>query len=60
VPDVAIPSDRDIPVSVNGGTPIVLAKSRSDAAKAFRSLAALYNGGPAGKSGRMRLFRRRG
>jgi pilus assembly protein CpaE len=59
-PDVAIPSDRDIPVSVNGGTPIVLAKGRSDAAKAFRSLAALYNGGAATGSGRLRLFRRKG
>jgi pilus assembly protein CpaE len=59
-PDVAIPSDRDIPVSVNGGTPIVLSKSRSEAAKAFRSLAALYNGGPATRNGGLRLFRRRG
>jgi len=58
-PDVAIPSDRDIPVSVNGGTPIVLAKGRSDAAKAFRSLAALYNGGAPTRNGRMRLFGRK-
>jgi pilus assembly protein CpaE len=41
-PDIFVPSDRDIPRSVNQGTPIVVAKSRSDAAKAFRSLAALY------------------
>ena len=58
-PDVSIPSDRDIPVSVNGGTPIVLAKGRSDAAKAFRNLAALYNGGAPTRNGRMRLFGRK-
>jgi len=58
-PDVAIPSDRDIPVSVNSGTPIVLAKGRSDAAKAFRNLTALYNGGAPTRNGRMRLFGRK-
>ena len=36
-PDVLIPSDREIPRSVNEGTPIVAAKQRSDAARAFRS-----------------------
>jgi pilus assembly protein CpaE len=59
-PDVAVPSDRDIPVSVNSGTPIVLSKSRSDAAKAFRSLAALYNGGSATSSRRRGFLRRKG
>jgi MinD-like ATPase involved in chromosome partitioning or flagellar assembly len=39
-----VPSDREIPRAVNEGQPIVLAKSRSDAAKAFNRLAALYNG----------------
>jgi pilus assembly protein CpaE len=58
-PDVAIPSDRDIPVSVNSGRPIVLAKGRSDAAKAFRNLTALYNGGSPTRNGRMRLFGRK-
>jgi pilus assembly protein CpaE len=58
-PDVEIPSDRDIPVSVNSGTPIVLAKGRSDAAKAFRNLTALYNGGAPTRNGRMRLFGRK-
>ena len=58
-PDVAIPSDRDIPVSVNVGTPIVLSNSRSEAAKAFSSLAALYNGSAKASKSRIRLFRGR-
>jgi pilus assembly protein CpaE len=41
-PDVSIPSDREIPRSVNEGTPIVAAKPSSSAAKAFRSLADVY------------------
>ena len=41
-PDVSIPSDREIPRSVNEGTPIVAAKASSGAAKAFRSLADRY------------------
>ena len=41
-PDVYVPSDRDIPRSINEGTPIVLAKDRSEAARAFQSLASLY------------------
>jgi pilus assembly protein CpaE len=43
-PDVMIPSDREIPRSVNEGTAIVVAKSRSEAAKAFKRLASLYDG----------------
>jgi pilus assembly protein CpaE len=42
-PDVMVPSDRDIARSVNEGTPIVLARERSEAAVAFRHLAALYD-----------------
>jgi pilus assembly protein CpaE len=38
-PDVLVPSDREITRTVNEATPIVLAKERSDAAKAFRALA---------------------
>jgi pilus assembly protein CpaE len=38
-PEVFIPSDREIPVSVNEGTPIVLSDERSEAARAFRTLA---------------------
>ena len=41
-PDVLVPSDREIPKSLTDGIPIVLADERSDAAAAFRSLAALY------------------
>jgi pilus assembly protein CpaE len=41
-PDVFVPSSRDIPRSVNDGTPIVLAQQQSQAAAAFRSLCAVY------------------
>lgn len=41
-PDVLVPSDRDIPRSVNDGTPIVTAKPASRAAQAFKSLASTY------------------
>jgi pilus assembly protein CpaE len=46
-PDVSIPSDREIPRSVNEGTPIVAARQSSGAAKAFRSLADRYAKTPA-------------
>jgi pilus assembly protein CpaE len=46
-PDVAIPSDREIPRSINEGTPIVAAKQTSGAAKAFRELADRYAKTPA-------------
>jgi pilus assembly protein CpaE len=42
-PDVHVPSDREVTRSVNTGSPIVLAEKRSEAAKAFRSLAGLYS-----------------
>ncbi len=48
-PDVSIPSDREIPRSVNEGTPIVAAKQGSGAAKAFRALADRYAKTPAPK-----------
>jgi pilus assembly protein CpaE len=41
-PDITVPSDREIACAVNEGTPIVLANERSDAARAFRALAAMY------------------
>ena len=41
-PDVMIPSDREIPRSVNEGTPIVASRERSEAAKAFNALADNY------------------
>jgi pilus assembly protein CpaE len=64
--DVLVPSSRDIARSVNEGVPIAMAQPRSDAARAFRSLAALYehreraSGGAADSNGRRRAFRRRG
>jgi pilus assembly protein CpaE len=58
-PDVMVPSDREIPRSVNEGTPIVVAKSRSEAAKAFRTLAAFYEPRENGtKKSRLRRRRR--
>ena len=41
-PDVHIPSDVDVPRSVNEGRPIVLAKPDSAAAKAFQGLAEMF------------------
>jgi pilus assembly protein CpaE len=41
-PDVLVPSDRDIPRSVNDGTPITSSKPNSRAAHAFRDLAETY------------------
>jgi pilus assembly protein CpaE len=45
-PDVLIPSDREIPRSVNEGTPIVASRERSEAAKSFQRLADLYTKKP--------------
>jgi pilus assembly protein CpaE len=42
-PDVLVPSDREIPRSVNEGQPIVLSNERGEAARAFRQLASIYN-----------------
>jgi pilus assembly protein CpaE len=61
-PDVMVPSDREIPRSVNEGTPIVASKARSEAAKAFRRLAALYDGSTAATTngrGRFHLTKKR-
>jgi pilus assembly protein CpaE len=60
-PDVFVPSDRDIPRSINEGMPIVVAKDKSEAARAFRSLAALYDlrGSENGSSNGRALFRRK-
>jgi pilus assembly protein CpaE len=62
MPDVFVPSDRDIPRSINEGSPIVLAKDRSEAARAFRKLASLYetpNGSNGNGKRRLRLVRRK-
>jgi pilus assembly protein CpaE len=42
VPDVLIPSHRDIARSTNAGKPIALSQPRSDAARGFGALAELY------------------
>jgi pilus assembly protein CpaE len=41
-PDVFVPSDRQIPRATTDGEPIVVANVRSEAARAFHSLADLY------------------
>src|SRR5437660_10600365 len=41
-PEVLIPSDRQIPISVNEGVPIVVQDERSEAARAFQKLAESY------------------
>ena len=48
-PDVSVPSDREIPRSINEGTPIVATRQSSGAAKAFRTLADRYAKTPAPK-----------
>ncbi len=42
-PSIYVPSDRQIPISVNDGVPIVMSDERSDAAASFRMLADLYD-----------------
>jgi len=70
-PDVLVPSDREIPRSVNEGVPIVASKERSEAARAFQKLADMYtkpkaadskpkNGSSESASRRPALARRRG
>jgi pilus assembly protein CpaE len=43
-PDISVPSSREIPRAVNEGTPIIAADSKSEGARAFQGLAALYRG----------------
>ena len=43
-PDVFIPSDREIPRTVNEGIPIVLARPQSEPAEAFERLTELLAG----------------
>jgi pilus assembly protein CpaE len=64
MPDVFVPSDREIPRSVNEGVPILIANERSDAARAFRELAKHYTFAlppeeAAPTNGRLRLIRRK-
>jgi pilus assembly protein CpaE len=63
VPDIFVPSDRDIPRAVNEGKPILVAKPQSEASIAYRLLADSYTRGePIVRStgGFRRLFARRG
>jgi pilus assembly protein CpaE len=55
-PDVLVPSDRDIPRSINEGDPIVVTKERSEAARAFRQLANAYRGTTPGAKKRRRVL----
>jgi pilus assembly protein CpaE len=60
-PDILVPSDREVPCSVNEAVPLVLAKRRSEAARAFESLAGLYlNGDGQSSSNGRRRGRRKG
>lgn len=66
-PDVMVPSDREIPVSINDGVPLTLSGSRSDAARAINSLAEMFIQAPVEASSaastrtrtKRRLFRRK-
>jgi pilus assembly protein CpaE len=65
-PDVLVPSDREIPVSINDGVPLTLSGSRSAAAQAINSLADMFveqqaaAAAPAGRGKTRRgLFRRK-
>jgi len=58
--DVLVPSHRDVVRSVNEGSPVVLSRPRSDAAKAFRALAASYAGQPEAENRKGRKLRRKG
>ena len=59
-PDVLVPSSRDVARSVNESAPIAMTQPRSDAGRAFRSLAALFELRDEVNGSRdRRLFRRR-
>jgi pilus assembly protein CpaE len=63
-PDILVPSTRDIARSVNESVPIALSQPRSESARAFQSLAALYqrtsnNGSASPSKSRRRPFSRK-
>jgi len=62
VPDVMVPSQREVVRWINAGEPIVLASRKSEPAKAFRALAELYAAdrrpAPVSDGRRRRLLRR--
>jgi pilus assembly protein CpaE len=45
-PEILVPSHRDIARSVNEGSPVVISQRRSEAARAFESLANLFSTAP--------------
>jgi pilus assembly protein CpaE len=57
-PDVLVPSHRDVVRSVNEGAAVVLSRPRSEAARAFKTLAGMYLGQPAERKGRLLRKRR--
>ena len=65
-PEVLVPSNREIPRTVNEGTPIIVALPRSEPAEALRSLATYYHDAVvppqelAATGSRRRVFGRRG
>jgi pilus assembly protein CpaE len=60
-PDVLVPSDREIPRSVNEGLPVALSRPKSEAAKAFVDLMMRYTPAVAqpDSQGRRRLLARK-
>jgi pilus assembly protein CpaE len=56
-PDILVPSDRDIPRSVNEGNPIITYKPQSEAAEAFRRLATSFVATESGERAGRRLRR---
>jgi pilus assembly protein CpaE len=62
VPDVLVPSSRDIVRSINEGRPIAMSSPRSDSGRAFKALAMMYeviNAGDGGGKAKRRPFTRR-
>jgi pilus assembly protein CpaE len=57
-PDAHVPSERDIVRSINAGEPIVVSAKRSEPAKVFRALAALYAGSAVTAGRKRRLIGR--
>jgi pilus assembly protein CpaE len=62
VPDILVPSHRDIARSVNEGAPVVVSQRRSEGARAFESLAGLFTQMPVVSNGarKGRILMRKG
>jgi pilus assembly protein CpaE len=57
-PDVMVPSHRDVVRSINEGSPVVVSRPRSEMARAFQSLAAMYVARPVQRKTGLRRLRR--